>query len=131
MDIKVIGLDLAKNVFQVHGMNAAGKMLYNRQLKRREVLAFFATQPPCLVGLEACSGGHYWAREIVRAGGHRIKLMNPRYIKPFVRTNKSDRVDAQAIAEAAIRPTIPEVRVKSPEQLDMSDAGASRVGWAE
>jgi transposase len=118
MDIKVIGLDLAKNVFQVHGVDGSGHALLRRQLKRREVCDFFAKLQPVLVGMEACGGAHYWAREIAKLG-HTVKVMNPRYVKPFVKTNKNDRTDAEAIAEAASRRNIPEVPVKQPWQQDL------------
>lgn len=118
MDIKVIGFDLAKNVFQVHGMDGAGRQRLRRQLKRREVRSFFANLPPLLVGMEACGGSHYWAREIAQLG-HTIKLMNPRYVKAYVKTNKNDRADAAAIAEAASRAKVPEVPVKQAWQQDL------------
>jgi transposase len=118
MDIKVIGLDLAKNVFQVHGVDASGRALLRRQLKRREVCDFFAKLEPVLVGMEACAGAHHWARELAKLG-HTVKMMNPRYVKPFVRTNKNDRTDAEAIAEAASRRNVPEVQVKQAWQQDL------------
>lgn len=118
MDIKVIGLDLAKNVFQVHGIDDSGRALLRRQLKRREVCGFFANLAPVLVGMEACGGAHYWAREIAKLG-HTVKIMNPRYVKPFVKTNKNDRTDAEAIAEAASRRSTPEVAVKQSWQQDL------------
>ena len=118
MDIKVIGLDLAKNVFQVHGVDASGHALLRRQLKRREVCDFFAKLEPVLVGMEACGGAHHWARELAKLG-HTVKVMNPRYVKPFVRTNKNDRTDAEAIAEAASRRNVPEVQVKQAWQQDL------------
>lgn len=117
MDIKVIGLDLAKNLFQVHGISGSGQALLRRQLKRREVREFFAKLPPVLVGMEACGGAHYWAREI-SALEHRVKLMNPKYVKPYVKTNKNDRADAAAIAEAATRASVPQVAVKQVWQQD-------------
>lgn len=118
MDIKVIGLDLAKNVFQVHGVDGSGRTLLRRQLKRREVREFFAQRSPTLVGMEACGGAHYWAREIAKFG-HTIKMMNPKYVKSFVKTNKDDRADAAAIAEAASRHSVPEVPVKQAWQQDL------------
>lgn len=118
MNIKVIGLDLAKNVFQVHGIDGTGRALLRRQLKRREVCDFFAKLEPVLVGMEACGGAHHWAREIAKLG-HTVKVMNPRYVKPFVRTNKNDRTDAEAIAEAASRRNVPEVAVKQTWQQDL------------
>ncbi len=118
MDIKVIGLDLAKNVFQVHGIDGSGRVQLRRQLKRAQVLEFFVNVPPALVGMEACGGAHYWAREIEKLG-HAVKLMNPKYVKAFVRTNKNDRTDAEAIAEAAARHSVPSVPVKQPWQQDL------------
>jgi transposase len=118
MDIRVIGLDLAKNVFQVHGLDRVGRAVLRRQLKRREVLGFFRNLPPVLVGMEACGGAHYWARELIKLG-HAIKMMNAKYVKPYVRTNKDDRIDAEAIAEAATRPKVPTVAVKQPWQQDL------------
>lgn len=118
MDIKVIGLDLAKNVLQVHGVDASGRVLLRRQLKRREVCPFFAKLRPVLVGMEACGGAHHWARELAKLG-HTVKVMNPKYVKPFVKTNKNDRTDAEAIAEAASRRNVPEVAVKQAWQQDL------------
>jgi transposase len=118
MDIKVVGLDLAKNVFQVEGVDERGHAVLRRQLRRNQVLAFFANLPPVLVGMEACSGAHYWARELMKLG-HSIKVMHPKYVKAYVQTNKNDRVDAAAIAEAATRPKVPSVQVKQPWQQDL------------
>ncbi len=90
-----IGLDIAKEYFQVHGVDKNGKDVFNKKLKRKNVLSFFANLPPCLVGLEACGGAHYWAREIAKLdAGHTIKLIFPRHVKPFVLNNKTDAVDA-------------------------------------
>src|SRR5918993_4438362 len=110
MNLKVIGLDLAKSVFQVHGADGAGRALLRRQLRRREVREFFAKLAPVLIGMVACGGAHYWARELELLG-HRVKLMNPKYVKAYVKTNKNDRVDAAAIAEGASRPSVPQVPV--------------------
>ena len=118
MDIKVIGLDLAKNVFQVHGIDGSGRAVMRRQLKRREVRNFFAKLPPVLIGMEACGGSHYWGRELIKLG-HRIKMMNPKYVKAYVKTNKNDRIDAEAIAEAASRPSVPAVAVKQAWQQEL------------
>ena len=126
MDIKVIGLDLAKNVFQVHGMGSSGQVMLRRQLKRREVLEFFAKLPPVLIGMEACGGAHYWAREL-EGLGHRVKLMNPKYVKPYVKTNKDDRADAAAIAEAASRASVPAVAVKQAWQQDLQSVHRVRI----
>ena len=114
-EVITIGIDLAKTVFQVHGVDADGAVPFRRQLRRRQVLAFFKKQPPCLVGMEACATAHYWAREIA-ALGHEVKLMPPRYVKPYVKRNKNDAADAEAICEAVTRPTMRFVAVKSAEQ---------------
>ena len=126
MDIKVIGLDLAKNVFQVAGLDAGGRTVLRRQLRRSEVLGFFANQPPVLVGMEACGGAHYWAREIAKLG-HSVKLMNPKYVKPYVKTNKNDRADAAAIAEAATRASVRAVPVKQAWQQDLQSVHRVRT----
>ena len=115
MEITTIGLDLAKSVFQVHGIAADGTIVVRKQLKRRHVLAFFKKLPACLVGMEACGSAHYWARQIT-ALGHRVKLMPPSYVKPYVKRSKSDAADAAAICEAVTRPTMRFVPVKSAEQ---------------
>ncbi len=113
--ISTIGLDIAKNVFQVHGIDENGKIAVRRQLKRRRVLAFFAKLPSCLVGMEACATSHYWAREIEKLG-HEVRMMPPRYVKPYVKRNKNDAADAEAICEAVTRPTMRFVPIKTPEQ---------------
>jgi transposase len=110
-----IGVDLAKNVFQVHGVDAAGGVVVRRQLRRGQVLRFFAKQPPCLVGMEACATAHHWAREIASLG-HQVRLMPPRYVKPYVKRNKNDMADAEAICEAVTRPTMRFVAIKTPDQ---------------
>lgn len=110
-----IGLDLAKSVFQVHGVDSDGAVVLRRQLRRSQVLAFFERLSPCLVGMEACSGAHHWAREIgVR--GHEVRLMPPAYVKPYVKRGKTDAADAEAICEAVTRPTMRFVPVKSAER---------------
>ncbi len=114
-EVSTIGLDLAKNVFQVHGIDAAGKVLVRRQLRRAEVLSFFAKLAPCLVGMEACATAHYWGRELIKLG-HTVKLMPPAYVKPYVKRGKTDAADAEAIAEAVTRPTMRFVAVKSRDQ---------------
>jgi transposase len=113
--ISTIGLDLAKSVFQVHGLDSQGKVVVRRQLRRKEVLSFFAELPPCLVGMEACATGHYWGRELIKLG-HTVKLMPPAYVKPYVKRGKTDAADAEAIAEAVTRPTMRFVAVKSIDQ---------------
>jgi transposase len=113
--ITTIGLDLAKQIFQVHGADADGFPVFNRRLRRAEVLRFFEKQPSCLVGIEACGSSHYWAREIA-ARGHDVRLIPPAYVKPFVKRGKTDAADAEAISEAVIRKTMRFVPVKSIEQ---------------
>ena len=113
--VTTIGLDIAKSVFQVHGVDAEGNVIVRRQLKRRYVLAFFQKLPPCLVGLEACASSHYWSREL-SALGHTVRLMPPAYVKPYVKRQKNDAADAEAICEAVMRPTMRFVETKTPEQ---------------
>jgi transposase len=115
MKITTIGIDLAKNVFQVHGVDERGKACLKKQLKRAQVLPFFANLPPCLIGMEACASAHFWARKL-QALGHTVKLMAPQYVKPYVKSNKNDAADAEAICEAVRRPTMRFVTVKSVEQ---------------
>ncbi len=115
MKITTIGLDIAKRVFQVHGADASGKGQLRRKLQRTDVLTFFASLPPCLVGIEACSTAHHWAREI-RALGHEVRLMPASYVKPYVKRGKTDAADAEAICEAVTRPTMRFVPIKSAEQ---------------
>lgn len=114
-NITTIGLDLAKQVFQAHGADAEGAPLFNRKLRRAEVLRFFEKLPPCLVGMEACASAHYWAREIA-ALGHDVRLLPPQYVKPFVKRGKTDAADAEAISEAVTRKTMRFVPVKTAEQ---------------
>jgi transposase len=113
--IATIGLDIAKSVFQVHGVDAVGQVVIRRQLKRRYVLAFFQKVPPCLVGIEACASSHYWSREL-QALGHTVRLMPPAYVKPYVKRQKNDAADAEAICEAVTRANMRFVATKTPEQ---------------
>src|SRR5438270_4616576 len=113
--VTTIGLDIAKSVFQVHGVGAAGNVIVRRQLKRRYVLPFFQKLPPCLVGIEACASSHHWSREL-QALGHTVRMMPPAYVKPYVKRHKNDAADAEAICEAATRPTKRFVTIKTPEQ---------------
>ena len=113
--ITTIGLDIAKSVFQVHGIDAAGNVVVRRQLKRRYVLIFFQKLPPCLVGIEACASSHHWSREL-QALGHTVRLMPPAYVKPYVKRHKNDATDAEAICEAVTRPNMRFVATKTPEQ---------------
>ena len=115
MQISTIGLDIAKNVFQVHGIDAAEKVVVRKRLRRRQVLEFFKALPPCLIGMEACATAHYWARELTKLG-HRVRLMPAKDVKAYVKRNKNDAADAEAICEAVRRPTMRFVRIKSAEQ---------------
>ena len=113
--ITTIGLDIAKSVFQVHGIDADDRVIIRRQLKRRYVLPFFQKLPPCLVGIEACASSHYWSREL-KALGHTVRLMPPAYVKPYVKRQKNDATDAEAICEAVTRANMRFVATKTPEQ---------------
>jgi transposase len=113
--VVTIGLDIAKSVFHVHGVDAAGQAVVRQRLTRRRVLAFFEKLPSCLVGIEACSSSHYWARELI-ARGHEVRLMPAQYVKAYVKRGKNDAADAEAICEAVTRPTMRFVPVKTPEQ---------------
>ena len=109
--ITTVGVDIAKSVFQVHGVDADGNIVIRRQVKRRYVLAFFQKLPPCLVGIEACASSHYWSREL-QALGHTVRLMPPAYVKPYVKRHKNDSTDAEAICEAVTRPNMRFVATK-------------------
>ena len=113
--ITTIGLDIAKSIFQVHGIDTEGKVVFRRQLKRRYVVEFFQKLPPCLVGIEACASSHHWSREL-QALGHTVRLMPPAYVKPYVKRHKNDATDAAAICEAVTRPNMRFVATKTPEQ---------------
>ena len=125
--ITTIGLDLAKKMFQVHGVDAEGKVVVARRLRRKEVLPFFAKLPPCLVGMEACGSAHYWAREITKLK-HTVKLMPPKYVKAYVKRGKTDAGDAAAICEAVARPSMTFVPVKGVEQQGLSMLHSGRKG---
>ena len=105
MNIVTVGIDLAKSVFQVHGVDGRGKAVLSKVLKRAEVARFFANLAPCLIGMEACASSHYWARTLM-GFGHTVKLMAPQFVKPYVKTNKNDARDAEAICEAVQRPNM-------------------------
>src|SRR5207245_7973371 len=113
--VTTIGLDIAKSVFQVHGVDAEGKVIIRRKLKRRYIVAFFQKLPPCLVGIEACASSHHWSREL-HALGHTVRLMPPAYVKPYVKRHKNDAADAEAICEAVTRTNMRFVPTKTPEQ---------------
>jgi transposase len=118
MKVTTIGLDIAKQVFQVHGADKAGRMVLRRKLRRSEVARFFSEQPPCLVGIEASGSAHYWAR-VLGGLGHTVRLMAPQFVKPYVKSNKNDANDAEAICEAVTRPSMRFVPQKSVEQQDL------------
>ena len=118
MTIKRIGLDLAKQLFQLHGVDQQDQVVLRKQLRRNQMLAYFSNLPPCLIGIEACSSAHYWARELQKLG-HTVKLMAPQFVKPYVKSNKNDAKDAEAICEAVSRPTMRFVAIKTIEQQDI------------
>lgn len=118
MRVCTIGLDIAKNVFQVHGVDEGGKSVLRRRLRRNQLAAFFANLPPCLVGIEASGGAHYWAR-VLRRAGHEVRRMAPQFVKPYVKSNKNDARDAEAICEAVSRPSMRFVPTKSVQQQDL------------
>ncbi|MDN0083998.1 IS110 family transposase [Crenobacter sp. SG2305] len=130
MNIRTIGLDLAKNVFQVHGVDAQGKVVLRKQVARTSLAAFFANLPPCLVGMEACGSAHFWARKLT-AQGHVVKLMAPQFVKPYVKGSKTDAADAEAICEAVSRPNMRFVPVKLPEQQALLAVHRARAGFVK
>lgn len=117
-NIKVLGIDLAKDVFQLHGADAKGKQVLSKRLNRNKLIEYMANHPACLVGIEACGGAHYWAR-VFTAQGHTVKMMAPQFVKPYVKSNKNDARDAEAIAEAVTRPTMRFVPIKGIEQQNI------------
>jgi transposase len=130
MNITRVGVDLAKNVFQVHGVDGHGKTGLKKQLKRAQVLPFFTNLPPCLIGMEACGGAHYWARKLAEMG-HTVRLMAPQFVKPYVKTNKHDVADAEAICEAVGRPSMRFVPVKTPVQQAVLALHRAREGFVK
>jgi transposase len=134
MKITTIGIDLAKNVFQVHGVDVPGKIVLKKQLKRDQMASFFANVPPCLIGMEACGSAHDWARKL-QGFGHTVKLMATQfvkpYVKPYVKTNKHDAADAEAICEAVTRPTMRFVPIKSVDQQAVLALHRARQGMVK
>lgn len=130
MNTATIGFDIAKTVFQVHGMDRRGSPTVRRQLKRSDVMKFFANLPPCLVGMEACASAHFWARKLGPLG-HAVKLIAPQFVKPYVKTNKNDARDAEAICEAVSRPSMRFVPIKTVEQQAVIALHRVRQGFVE
>jgi transposase len=130
MKITTIGVDLAKNVFQVHGADERGKVVLRKQLRREQVCVFFANLPPCLVGMEACGGAHHLARSLQRYG-HTVRLMAPQFVKPYVKTNKNDAADAEVICGAVARPNMRFVAIKSVEQQSILAVHRVRQGFVK
>jgi transposase len=130
MNLTTIGIDLAKNVFQVHGTNEKGKAVLKKQLKRTQMLPFFANLTACRIGMEACGSAHYWARKL-QALGHTVQLIAPQYVKPFVMRNKNDAADAEAICEAMTRPNMPTVPIKNATQQAILSVHRARQGFVK
>ena len=130
MKTTTLGLDLAKNVFQIHGINELGKPVIKKQLKRNQMAEFFVNLPPCLIGMEACGGAHHWARKL-QGFGHTVKLMAPQFVKPYVKTNKNDAADAEAICEAVARPNMRFVPIKNIEQQSVLALHRVRQGFVK
>jgi transposase len=130
MEITTIGIDLSKNVFQIHGVDHRGKTALKKQLKREQMLPYFANFPSCLIGIEACGSAHYWARKLT-ALGHTVKLIAPQFVKPYVKTNKNDAADAEAICEAVSRPNMRFVPIKNGEQQAILAQHRARQGFVK
>ncbi len=130
MKVTTLGIDLAKNLFQVHGVDERGKAVLRKQLRRRDVVPFFAKLEPCLVGMEACGSAHYWARKLGELG-HRVRLMAPQFVKQYVKTNKNDRNDAEAICEAVSQPNMRYVPVKTAESQALLALHRGRQGFVK
>ncbi len=130
MKITAIGIDLAKNVFQIHGVNESGKVVLRKQLRRDQVNNFFVNVPPCLIGMEACGSAHYWARKL-QDFGHTVRLMAPQFVKPYVKSNKNDAADAEAICEAVTRPNMRFVPIKNMEQQSVLALHKVRQGFVK
>ena len=130
MKITTIGIDLAKSVFQVHGVDQRGKPVVLKRLRRKQMLTYFAQLSPCLIGMEACGGAHYWARKL-QAQGHAVKLMAPQFVKPYVKANKTDAADAEAICEAVTRPSMRFVPIKNVDQQAVLSLHRARQGFVK
>lgn len=130
MKLTTVGIDLAKNVFQVHGIDEHGKVLVKKQLRRDQMATFFVNLPPCLLGMEACGSAHHWARKL-QAMGHTVRLMAPQFVKPYVKTNKNDAADAEAICEAVGRPNMRFVPIKNVEQQAVLALHRVRQGFVK
>lgn len=128
MNIPTVGIDLPKNVFQIQSVNKHGKVMLRKRLKRQQLSEFLAILPPCLIGMEACGSAHHWARKL-QALGHTVKLMAPQFVKPYVKTNKNDVADAEAICEAVARPNMRFVPVKDVEQQAVLALHRARQGF--
>jgi len=115
MNIKTLGIDIAKNIFQIHGVDSKGKKVVNKAIKRNKLAEFINNLPPCLIGMEACGGSNYWGQKIMEMG-HQVKLISPQFVKPYVKSNKNDAVDAEAICEAVSRPSMRFVAIKNKDQ---------------
>ena len=127
MKITTVGIDLAKNVFQVHGIDERGKAVLRKQLRRAQVAVFFGNMPPCVIGMEACASAHHWARTLQRFG-HTVRLIAAQFVKPYVKTNKNDVADAEAICEAVGRPNMRFVPIKSIEQTFATGSSGVKSG---
>jgi transposase len=130
MKVSTVGIDLAKNVFQLHGVNELGKTVFKKQVRRDQMAEFFVNLPACLIGMEACGGAHYWARKL-QSFGHTVKLMAPQFVKPYVKTNKHDAADAEAICEAVARPNMRFVPIKDTEQQSVLALHTVRQGFVK
>ena len=130
MKVTTVGIDLAKNVFQVHGVDERGKSMLRRQLKRKDIVSFFANLPLCVIGMEACGSAHFWARKLSELG-HTVRLMAPQFVKAYVKTNKSDRNDAEAICEAVGRPNMRFVPVKTAAMQAVLALHRARQGFVK
>jgi transposase len=130
MNITAVGIDLAKNVFQVHGVDGRGKVVLRKQLRRGQLAEFFGNLPPCRIGMEACASSHHWGRTLERYG-HTVRPMAPQFVKPYVKTNKNDAADAEAICEAVCRPNMRFVPIKSIEQQAILSVHRVRQGFVK